>query len=400
MTQTGYNKTTVCTDNHRVQKHHNGTENADAPISPNASLLKALTRMSSNGSNYRTITPYRPNIHLPITHPKKDKGTLSIKGVFAGKKDYHYNDHLTAACIELAELSRKAKQPLIAVTCTFNDATHIELKEADTQDEARTIIEKLKRKLTGEAKDRNKPTYWNVDSILVIEECDKSTVKMPSGNEEKRLHLHMLTYANSNEQKRLEAILKPFSMQTRIQDTWTNKRPYTVLDAIEEDQFGDIPTDAPDPANNHWLNTYKTAEAPAPTDKNKEPVQWVHTRYPVCLRGADYITKGLNNQIGDGRNFTLIGLKNAPKRRLELFKQGKALGKPTKDWSITSYPVQDTNQLDVQPAVIAPAKSKVLEEIDHMQSDPEDIRHSNLKSASEPTESPDSKESPEYGIWS
>ncbi len=122
-------------------------------------------------------------------------------------------------------------------------------------------------------------------------------------------------------------------MQTRIQDTWTNKRPYTVLDAIEEDQFGDIPTDAPDPANNHWLNTYKTAEAPAPTDKNKEPVQWVHTRYPVCLRGADYITKGLNNQIGDGRNFTLIGLKNAPKRRLELFKQGKALGKPKRDWS-------------------------------------------------------------------
>lgn len=325
MTQTGYKKTTVCTDNHGVQKHHNGTENTDASISPNASLLKACARASSNGSNYRTITPNRPNIYIPISNPKKGNGSNNIKGIFAGKKDYHHNDYLTAAFIELAELSRKAKQPLIAVTCTFNDATHIELKEADTQDEARTIIEKLKRKLTGEAKDRNKPTYWNVDSILVIEECDKSTVKMPSGNEEKRLHAHIITYGNDSEQERLEAILKPFSKQTMIQDTWTNKRPYSDFDEIDEDLLGDMPTDAPDPANDQWLNTYKT------TDEHGK--QWVHTVHPVCMRGVDYITKGLNKQIGDSRNFTLIGLKQAPKRRLELFKQGQVLGKPAKDWS-------------------------------------------------------------------
>jgi len=325
MTQTGNDKTTVCTEKQLGQKHHNGTENTEAPISPHSSLNKALARASSNGSNYRTITPNRPNIYTPISNPKKGNGSHKIEGVFADKKDYHHNDHLTAAFIELAELSCKAKQPLIAVTCTFNDATHKKLKEADTQDEARTIIEKLKRKLAGEAKDRNKPTYWNVDSILVIEECDKSTVKMPSGNADKRLHLHMLTYADSNEQKRLKEILAPFSEQTRIQDSWTDKRPYNDFDEIEEDQYGDIPTDAPDPTNDYWLNTYKT------TDEHKK--QWVHTIHPVCLRGVDYITKGLNKQIGDGRNFTLIGLNQASQRRHELFKQGQALGKPTKDYS-------------------------------------------------------------------
>lgn len=319
MTHTGNDKSTVCTDKSLGQTTQNSTEKADASISPNASLLKALARASSNGSNYRTITPNRPNIYLPITNPKKGNGSHKIKGIFAGKKDYNHNDHLTAAFVELAELSREAKQPLLAVTCTLNDTTHIELKEA------RRIIEKFKRKLTGEADEREEPTRWNVDSILVIEECETSTVLLPSGNEEKRLHAHIITYGNISEQERLEAILKPFSKQTMIQDTWTNKRPYSDFDEMDEDQFGDIPTDAPDPTNDYWLNTYKT--------KDKQDNQWVHTIHPVCLRGVDYITKGLNKQIGNGRNFTLIGLKNTPKRRLEQFKQGQALGKPTKDWS-------------------------------------------------------------------
>ena len=383
MTQTGNNKTTVCTDNHGVQNDIFSTENTDAPISPNASLLKALARLSSNGSNYRTITPNRPNILTTITHPKKDKGTRSIKGPFAGKKDYNYNDHLTAVFVELAELSRKAKQPLIAVTCTFNDATHKKLKKrVVSKSKPRSIVRKFESWII---------KHWTTDSILVIEECQNSTVLLPSGNSEPRLHVHILTYANSNEQKRLEAILKPFSMQTRIQDTWTNKRSYNDLDAIEEDQFGDIPTGEPDSNNKHWLNTYKT--------KDKQGSQWIHTVHPICLRGADYLSKDLNTNIGDGRDFTLIGLEQAPQRRLELFKQGQALGKPTKDWSLTSYPVEDTNQLDVQPAVMAPAESKVLEEIDPMQSNPENIRHQNLKSASEPAESPDCKNLPEYGIW-
>lgn len=45
------------------------------------------------------------------------------------------------------------------------------------------------------------------------------------------------------------------------------------------------------------------------------------------------------------------------------------------------------------------AETKVLEEIDPMQSDPENIRHSNLKSPLEPAESSDSKESHGYGLW-
>lgn len=319
MTQTENSKSTVGTDKKLGQTTQNSTEKADVSIIPNTSLHKALARASSNGSNYRTITPNRPNIYTPVTNPRKGNGSHKIKGIFAGKKDYHYNDHLTAAHIELAELSRKAKQSLFAVTCTFNDDTHIELKEA------RRIIEKFKRKLTGEAKEREEPTRWNVGSILVIEECDKSTVELPDGSKEKRLHAHIITYGNDSEKKRLEAILKPFSEQTMIQDTWTNKRPYNDLDAIEEEQFGDIPTGEPDSNAKHWLNTYKT------TDEHGR--QWVHTIHPVCLRGADYITKGLNKQIGKGKNYALIGLKEAPQRRLELFKQGEALGKPERDWS-------------------------------------------------------------------
>ena len=315
MTQAGNKETTVSTDNHRVQNDIFSTENADTSISPNTSLVKALAYRSSNGSNLRTITHNRPNTLPPITHPKKDKGTRSIKGPFAGKKDYNYNDHLTAAFVELAERSRKAKLPLIFATCTFNDATHKKLKKrVVSKSKPRSIVRKFESWIV---------KHWKTDSILVIEECQNSTVLLPSGNSEPRLHVHILTYANSNEQKRLEAILKPFSKQTKIQDTWTNKRPYNDLDAIEEDQFGDIPTGEPDSNAKHWLNTYKTTE-----EHNK---QWIHTIHPVCLRGADYISKDLNTNIGDGRNFTLIGLKQAPQRRLELFKQGQALGKPTND---------------------------------------------------------------------
>lgn len=383
MTQTGNNKTTVCTDNHGVQNDIFSTEKAEASISPNASLLRACARESSNGSNLRTITPNRPNIYLPISNPKKSNGSHKIKGIFADKVDYYYNDHLTAAYVELEALSRKAKQPLMFATCTFNDATHIELKKADTEDEARSIVRKFESWII---------KHWKTDSILIIEKCKTSTVPLPSGDEEKRLHVHIITYGDSNEQERLKAILAPFSKQTMIQDTWTDKREYSAFDEMDEDQFGDIPTGEPDSNNKHWLNTYKT--------KDKQGSQWIHTIHPVCLRGVDYITKGLNKQIGDGRNFTLIGLKNMPKRRLELFKQGQALGKPTKDWSLTSYPVQDTNQLDVQPTVMAPAESKVLEEIDPMQSNPENIRYSNLKSSSEPAESADSNSYPLFGIFS
>ncbi len=317
MTQTGNKKTTVSTDNHRVQNDIFSTENTDALISANTSLHKALARMSSNGSNYRTITANRPILYMPITQPKKDKGTLSIKGIFAGKKGYNYNDHLTTAFVELAERSRKAKQPLIAVTCTFNDATHKKLKKrVVSKSKPRSIVRKFESWII---------KHWTTDSILVIEECDKSTVKLPSGNNEPRLHVHILTYANGNEQKRLETILKPFSMQIRIQETWTSKRPYNDLDSIDEEQFGDMPTGEPDSNAKHWLNTYKA------TDEHDK--QWVHTIHPVCLRGADYISKDLNTNIGDGRNFTLIGLNKAPQRRLELFRQGKALGKPERDWS-------------------------------------------------------------------
>ena len=67
--------------------------------------------------------------------------------------------------------------------------------------------------------------------------------------------------------------------------------------------------------------------------------------------------------------------------------------------SSSKHPVQDTNQLDVQPAVIAPAKSKVLEKTAPIQSNAENIRHPNLKTASEPKGNAVSNTSPKYEDW-
>ena len=67
--------------------------------------------------------------------------------------------------------------------------------------------------------------------------------------------------------------------------------------------------------------------------------------------------------------------------------------------SSSKHPVQDTNQLDVQPAVMAPAESKVLEKTAPIQSKPENIGNQNLKSASEPTESVVSNSSSQYESW-
>lgn len=67
--------------------------------------------------------------------------------------------------------------------------------------------------------------------------------------------------------------------------------------------------------------------------------------------------------------------------------------------SSSKHTVQDTNQLDVQPAVMAPAESKVLEKTAPIQSKPENIGSQNLKSASEPTESAVNNSSSQHESW-
>ena len=64
-----------------------------------------------------------------------------------------------------------------------------------------------------------------------------------------------------------------------------------------------------------------------------------------------------------------------------------------------NHPDRDSHQPDVQPPVTAPAESKVLEKTEPSQSPPENIGNQNLKSASEPTESPLSDSSAQYEHW-
>jgi len=279
-------------------------EEHQSTVAP-ASLLKALEYQCSNGSNYRTITPTRPTITTPISHPKKDKGTQQIQGWFVGKKDYYYNDHLTCYFAELAELSRQAKRELVMVTCTFNDENNQWLRDVDDRGQGRSMVQTITRSL--------EQNGWTTDSIVVLEECD-TDVSLKQG-EFKRLHIHVLTYGGTDDFERLKRILKPFSMQTRVQANWIDKRPYNAFDKLEEEQFGEMPFGKVDPSSNHWLNTYKTMD-----DHGR---CWVHVEHPVCLRSADYLSKGLNKPIGRSRNFKLIGLEGAQQRRKAMYDAGR-----------------------------------------------------------------------------
>ncbi|MGF1773849.1 hypothetical protein L4C42_16245 [Vibrio wakamikoensis] len=157
-------------------------------------------------------------------------------------------------------------------------------------------------------------------AIVVLEECSESVLP---DMQTRRLHLHIFTVLNSNEQElaRREFLL---GKRTRIQlqTTWTDRRPYTSDDEWEEEEFGTMPKDKVDEGAEHWLNTYTREVVNKTTGKVSKEVCRV---LPVCSRAVDYMTKNLERPIGRGKNYTILGLEGHRERRKELARLGREL---------------------------------------------------------------------------
>lgn len=271
-----------------------------------SSLHKALMLRSLNGSDHRSITYTRPNVFPPIINPKKDAGTQEFKNWFAKKKSYCFNDHMTCGFLELAELSQQNKQEIQMLSITFNDETNEWLRAVDARPHtSRTMIQTLTRSI--------KDNGWTTDSIIVIEESE-GEVELTVGSM-KGLHMHILTYGDEAAFKRLKAILRLYGDRVHAESTWDDKRPYSALDELEEEQFGEMPADSVDELATHWVGQYKKTMENGKT--------FVYIEHPVCLRSADYLSKTLNTLIGRGRNFKFIGLEGAKKRRRDMVKRAK-----------------------------------------------------------------------------
>lgn len=269
----------------------------------NSSLHKALMLRSLNGSDHRSITYTRPNTFPPIVHPKKDVGTQEFKHWFAKKKSYCFNDHLTCGFLELVELSKQNKQEIQMLSVTFNDEINEWLRAVDArQHGSRTMSQTMARSVMGHG--------WKTGSIIVLEESTEE-IKLTIGNM-KGLHMHILTYGDDAAFERLKAILRRYGDRVHAESTWTDKRAYSPLDELEEEQFGEMPEGAVDERSIHWIGQYKKTMANGRT--------FVYTEHPVCLRSADYLSKALNTNIGRGRNFKFIGLEGAKQRRLAMVK--------------------------------------------------------------------------------
>lgn len=276
-------------------------------------LAKGLRMMGLNGSAYRTITSNRPNIHTPLTLPKKGSGQHKLKNVF-GKKAYQYNDALTSAYIVLQEKAALQRKDIFFITPTLDDETNLKLREQDVDSSKETMIRTVSRWF--------RAYDYITDAIVVMEECPDSVVAHENGVY-RRLHLHIVTMLNDNERVMAErGFLRDKSMQLKVQDYWTDERLYTDDDEWEEEEFGPIPVDAVDPEAEYWLNTYVKENI----NKNTgEVTKIVYRQLPVCLRGVDYMTKGIQKPIGRGKNHTLIGLKGHRERREELSRRAREM---------------------------------------------------------------------------
>lgn len=276
-------------------------------------LGKGLRMMGLNGSEYRTITSNRPNIDIPLTDPKKGNGQHGIEGVFS-KKEYQYNDALTTAYIMLEEKASVQKKDIFFITVTLDDETNLKLRRQDADDSKEPMIRSVSRWL--------RAYDYITDAIVVIEECPDSVVKHENG-EYRRLHLHMITMLNDNERTMAQSsLLRDKSTRVHIKDTWLDKRSYTDFDEWEEEEFGSIPVNAVDSDAKYWLNTYLLEKV---SKTSGEVTKIICRQYPVCLRGVDYMTKGIQEPIGRGRNYTLVGIKGLTKRREELYRLAREL---------------------------------------------------------------------------
>ncbi|UGA55422.1 hypothetical protein [Vibrio sp. VB16] len=276
-------------------------------------LAKGLRMMALNGSTYRTITSNRPTIDTPLIDPKKGNGQHKIKDTF-GKKAYQHNDALTTAFILLKEKGAATRKDALFITVTLDDETNLKLRKQDKDVNKETMIRTVSRWF--------RAYNYMTDAIVVIEECPVSVVKHENDTY-RRLHLHIVTTLNENERRMAEVgLLKDKCQQIQVKDTWLHRRPYTSDDEWEEEDFGPIPIDSIDPGAEYWLNAFVEEKVSRATG---EVYKEVCREFPVCLRGVDYMSKGIQKSIGRGNNYTLIGLEGYRERRSELSRLAREL---------------------------------------------------------------------------
>lgn len=269
---------------------HEAPEKESDEKRSHTSLGFALRLGQYSGSSLRTNSLNRPYIKTPLTRRKDGSGQHEIAGVF-DKKQYTYNDTLTAAYMELDKLANESRLEMCFITITLNDTTHRELKAIDAAGK-QTMITAVRKWF------RAYPYIEN--AIIVMEECPNSRVE--TGDlVEPRLHLHIITALNNNNLGMAEQeLFKDKRVRGKVDLTWQQCRLYTELDELEEEQFGSAPVGKSDPTDEHWLNRYVKNDQFG----NKQ----VCAELPICLRAADYLSKDLNKPIGRGENFTFIGL--------------------------------------------------------------------------------------------
>ncbi|MGR5429472.1 hypothetical protein ACPV56_05790 [Vibrio astriarenae] len=276
-------------------------------------VAKGLVMASTNGELNRTLTYKIPAIATPLTSVKKGKNQHHVEGVFKSKY-YSYNDALTAHFAELKTLSSKNHQTLFFITIRLNDDANRLLRDVDSDSNKKPMINLVARWV--------RDFEAISDAIVVMEESPESFVTI-NGKKYKRLHIHIVTAMNEEDaQKARDELLRSKSNMTQVKSTWTLRREYTELDQLEEEDFGEIPGDTPDPSNEYWLNTHKRTTYSEYSNSSKTEVC---RELPVCGRSVDYLSKDLATPIGRGQNFTVIGLKGSSKRRQQMYKQGQKI---------------------------------------------------------------------------
>lgn len=286
-------------------------------------IFDALQR---NGSSYRTITCNKPTITDKVKHHKKGRGEKVIPNFFlnkqssvAGKEklkqkgknsDYCSSDDFTSKYIRLAEISKEAGSTLYEITVLFNTKANVELRKVDEDKNTLTMIRKVYNWIY--------KSNLIKDAIIVIEECEKSFVSvnkktLPS------LHVHILTHLDEREVVSVrEGLLKNQRTRLQAKNYWDNKVLFNELHELEEEEFGKVPRDQPDPTNEYWLNQFTRMER-----GNK----YLCVRLPISLDGADYLTKQFHRPFTRDRHDTYIGLEGHSEVRARLFEQSKGINK-------------------------------------------------------------------------
>ncbi len=293
---------------------HSDHEDIVTEKSHDTRLLKVLRLMETNGSNLRSITLHRPNIGTPLKDPKRSNHQQKINNVF-GIYPYFTNDDLTTSYMSLYKLAVQSQRDICFITAIFNDEANHILRKRDDDPNAKTMATTTARWM--------RPFPYIKDAVLVLEECSKADKVSIGERSFKRLHVHILTVLNKDEQAQVkkELLRGKIIRGANVKTTWLEKRPYTEWDEVDEETLGAIPLKGEALGTENWGSTYVTTE-------NGQKL--VCRELPLCLRAADYMSKALHRNIGRGRNYALLGLHGKRQLHEELYKKGTAILKEIK----------------------------------------------------------------------